>query len=217
MNRYTRAIMALLFLLSFSTVARPAAVIQEVLYDGPGSDADDVFIELFGSPGALLDGWSLVGINGSNGDVYRTIDLSGMIIPVDGIFVIATASASAALAAERDMAANVDWQNGPDAIRLLDGDTVIDALQYGDAGPFNAGEGNFAIDVTGATSLSRDLFATDTGDNALDFSAAIPTPGSGPAVVPVPAAVWLFGSGLALLSVFQRRQRFVLFRVNAEA
>ena len=162
----------LALLLLSAPAAQAAVVIQEVLYDGPGSDADDVFIELFGSPGTLLDGWSLAGINGLNGDVYRTIDLSGTVIPVDGIFVIATDSASASLAAVRDLVANVDWQNGPDAIRLFEGEMLIDALQYGDAGIFNAGEGDFAVDVTGATSLSRDPFGTDTNDNAIDFSAA---------------------------------------------
>ncbi|MBS94700.1 MAG: hypothetical protein CL799_09710 [Chromatiales bacterium] len=129
----------------------------------------------------------------------------------------------------------VDWQNGPDAVRLFDGDTVVDALQYGDAGMFNAGEGMFAADVTGDISLTRDLFGTDTNNNAVDFSAGAPMPGIGPAVVPVPTAAWLFGSGLALLGMrrrrgrrehlqepllrllFQRRQRIVFPHVDAEA
>ena len=93
-------------------------VIQEVLYDAPGPDAPFAFTELVGPPGISLDGWSLVGVNGSTGSPYRTIDLTGSSIPLDGIFVIATASASIELAAERDLIGNVDWQNGPDAIQL---------------------------------------------------------------------------------------------------
>ena len=93
-------------------------VIQEVLYDAPGPDAPFAFTELVGPPGISLDGWSLVGVNGSTGSPYRTIDLTSSSIPLDGIFVIATASASIELAAERDLIGNVDWQNGPDAIQL---------------------------------------------------------------------------------------------------
>jgi hypothetical protein len=105
----------------------------------------------------------------------------------------------------RDWVANVDWQNGPDAIQLLNGTTVVDALQYGDAGAFNAGEGAYAVDVASGMSLSRDVFGTDTGDNFSDFSERVPTPGIGPSVVPIPAAVWLFSSGLGLLGFSRGR------------
>jgi opacity protein-like surface antigen len=189
-----------------SGTASAAVVIQEVLYDGPGTDPDDVFTELFGTPGTDLTGWTLAGINGTDGSVYRTIDLSGYVIPDDGIFVIATSLANPDLALQSDLFANVDWQNGPDAVQLLDNGVIVDALQYGDAGLFNAGEGSFAVDVTSGMSLSRDGFGTDTNDNAIDFSAMIPTPGTGPTVVPVPAAVWLFGTGLGLLGFLRRRR-----------
>jgi 5'-nucleotidase len=188
--------------------AQASVVIQEVLYDGPGTDADDVFTELYGTPGTDLTGWSLAGINGGDGQAYSVIDLSGLVIPADGIFVIATASATSALALERDFIANVDWQNGPDALHLLYGTQLMDALQYGDAGIYNAGEGNYAADVTGAISLSRDIYGTDTSDNAIDFTAGTPTPGIGPAVVPLPAAVWLFASGLGLLGFCRRSRSF---------
>jgi len=189
-----------------SLSAEASVVIQEVLYDGPGTDSDDVFTELYGTPGTDLNGWSLAGINGSNGEVYRSIDLSGGVIPGDGVFVIATSSAHSGLASVTDFIANIDWQNGPDAIQLFNGAQLIDALQYGDAGAFNAGEGNVAADITGLLSLSRDLAGSDTNDNALDFSAIDPTPGSGPAVVPIPAAAWLFGSALVMLGRGRRRR-----------
>lgn len=205
-TRKSAGITAGLLLSLLAANAHSAVVIQEVLYDGEGTDPDDVFTELFGAPGTVLDGWSLVGINGSNGEVYRTVDLGGSVIPADGIFVIATGSANAPLATVTDLVANVDWQNGPDAIQLWHGELLIDALQYGDAGVFNAGEGMFAADISGNFSLSRDAFGTDTGDNSIDFSTGLPTPGSGPAVVPVPAAGWLFGSSM-LSMLFARRRR----------
>ena len=154
--------------------------IQEVLYDGAGSDAVDAFTELSGSPGTSLEGWSLVGINGGDGEPYRTIDLSGAAIPADGILVVATSSANPGLAAIRDLTGSVDWQNGPDAVQLRDSnDQIVDALQFGDAGAFNAGEGTPAPLTPAGHSLSRDEAGTDTGDNAADFSVLeVPTPGT---------------------------------------
>ena len=177
-------------------------VIQEVLYDAPGPDAPFAFTELVGPPGISLDGWSLVGVNGSTGSPYRTIDLTGSSIPLDGIFVIATASASIELAAERDLIGNVDWQNGPDAIQLRNtlGEVpeIIDALQYGDAGEGNAGEGRPAPDIEPGFSLSRDPLSTDTDDNATDFRAATPTPGRVEVVtIPEPPSLALVFLGLA--------------------
>ena len=137
---------------SLNVEATPFAVINEVLYDGPGTDADDVFTELFGTPGLVLDGWSLTGTNGADGAVYRTINLSSGVIPADGIFLIATSST---VLTGIDLFANVDWQNGPDSIQLLDNaGTIVDALQYGDAGGFNGGEGLPALDVDAGMSLS---------------------------------------------------------------
>ena len=154
--------------------------IQEVLYDAVGAEAAGVFTELSGPAGTSLDGWSLVGINGGTGTSYRTVDLSGAAIPADGILVVATASAEAGLAAARDLVGSVDWQNGPDAVQLLDGDgQIVDALQYGDAGAFNAGEGTPAPSAAAGQSLSRDAAGTDSDDNAADFSVLqVPTPGT---------------------------------------
>jgi len=161
-------------------------IIQEVVYDGPGADADDVFTELYGAPGESLDGWTLVGVNGGDGSDYRTVDLSGALFPDDGILVIATSSAAGEALLQRDFVGSVDWQNGPDAVQLRDpGGAVVDALQYGDAGAFNAGEGAFASTVTAGESLSRNSDGTDTDDNAADFTAlTVPSPGEGPAPAP---------------------------------
>ena len=153
--------------------------IQEVLYDAVGTEAAGVFTELSGPPGTSLDGWSLAGINGDGGATYRTVSLDGASIPADGILVVATNKAGPGLAAVRDLAGNVEWQNGPDAVQLLNGQQVVDALQYGDAGAHNSGEGTPAPRTAAGQSLSRDAAGTDTGDNAADFSVLeVPTPGT---------------------------------------
>ena len=188
-----------------SAVASP--VIQELLYDGAGTDAIDVFTEIFGVSGMSLHGWSLIGVNGSNGESYRTVSLDGAVVPEDGILVITTSSASADLLTHSDFFAEVDWQNGPDAVQLVDPQgNIIDALQYGDAGVNNAGEGAPAVDVDAGWSLTRDLFGTDTNDNLTDFLASSsPTPGIGPKPVPLPGTLALFATGVFGLVSYRRK------------
>jgi hypothetical protein len=185
-------------------------VIQEVLYDGPGADAPSVFTELFGTPGMRLDEYTLVGIN-NVGTEYRTISLTGAVIPTDGVLTIATKDANADLLLVRDITANVDWQNGPgDAIQIRMEDplssvvSLVDALQYAGstAGGF-WGETAPAVG-TGDTgmSLSRDMFGTDTDNNFEDFSVGIPSPGI---VVPVPGAVLLGILGVSVAGLKLRK------------
>ncbi len=159
--------------------ARPDyPVLNEILYDGPGTDADDVFTEIVGPPGLSLAGWSLVGINGDDGSTYRCVTLVAAQIPADGVLVVATADATPELAAVRDVIGAVDWQNGPDAVQLRDAtDQIVDAVQYGQAA-YPAGEGDPAALTPAGASLSRDANSADTQDNAADFSVcAVPTPG----------------------------------------
>ncbi|MBI2504544.1 MAG: hypothetical protein HYW07_15085 [Candidatus Latescibacteria bacterium] len=183
-----KSIAGIALLLSVLSPGQPLAhpIIQEVLYDGPGTDADDVFTEIAGPPGDSLDGWTLIGINGGDGAIYRTVNLTGAVIPVDGVLVIATSVAVGDLLAQRDFVGEVDWQNGPDAVQLRDPQgNIVDALQYGDAGIFNAGEGAPAATVPAGQSLSRDSAGTDTDNNSADFAPLDPpTPGIGPVTGP---------------------------------
>ncbi len=160
--------------------ARP--VIDEVLFDAEGADAPGVFVELWGPPGTALAGFSLVGINGTNGEIYARIPLAGA-IPPDGSFVVAHPDAAPALAGQADQFhAGADLQNGPDSVQLRWGDLVVDALGYGDfADARFAGEGTPAGRVQAGQSLARDARHTDTGDNAADFRAGPPSPGAGTA------------------------------------
>ena len=156
----------------------PTVVINELYYDEPSTDGMAVFTELAGPPGTDLTGWTLVGLDGNDGEPYREIDLSGAVIPGNGLLVIATEEALGSVASVRAFVANVDWQNGPDAVALIDPDgRTVDAVQYGSESGFHGGEGPNAPDVANGRSLSR-RDRIDTNDNAADFeSMAEPTPG----------------------------------------
>lgn len=161
---------------AFTPNAMSAIVINEVRYDEPGTDLEN-FAELKGPPGISLDGYSLVGVNGSDGSDYVTIDLSGHTIPSDGYFVVCQSAAAYADLVD----AGANWQNGPDNIQLRSGRDVIDALGYGDfSSAVFAGEGDPAPDTPSGSSLHRYPDGFDSDDNSVDFVITdTPTPGAG--------------------------------------
>jgi hypothetical protein len=186
-----------------------ATVISEALYDAAGTDNGNVFIELYGTPGTLLDGLSLDGVNGTDGSVYLTLPLTG-VIPGDGVFVIADdAGDGSSLVGNADLVVDMDFQNGPDSIVLRDSAGILDALGYGDftAAVF-AGEGNAAPDAPAGSSLARFDPLTDSNDNLSDFTVLdTPTPGSvAVSAVPLPPALGMFLSGIVGLCAVSRRR-----------
>lgn len=182
---------------------RPAPtglLIAELRVDTTGSPDDDAFVELAGPPGTVLDGLTLVGVNGNGGADYATIALSGS-IGASGRFVIATPSAAPGLLAVANMtSAAVDFQNGPDSLQLRWGTTVLDAVGYGIFGATDvfAGEGSPVATAPTNSSLARNAGLTDTNVNAVDFRVlGTPTPGASDQALPLQPARRLRWSGLA--------------------
>jgi hypothetical protein len=185
-------------------------ILSEVYYDAVGSDDGQIFVEIAGAPGTSLEGFTLEGINGSNGAAGPTIELAG-VIGVSGLFVVADqTSAGTSSVAGAQLLANFDFQNGPDSVVLRLGETLVDALGYGvfAASEIFAGEGAAAPDVSPGSSLARVFADLDTDDNLADFIVlTTPTPGiANFSSIPEPGAALMIGLGLSGLTMAGGRQ-----------
>ncbi|MDY0061814.1 MAG: hypothetical protein RBU45_18530 [Myxococcota bacterium] len=172
----------------FSTTPPGPVRISELLYNDDGTDGEQVFVELFGPPGTPLEGYSLEGINGANGEVYNVLPLSGT-IPARGHYLIVHPKAEPDLLAAADLVdTRADYQNENESLQLLWGGRVVaDALGYGFGSDLThfQGEGSSAPAAAPGSSLTRDEAATDSDNNRWDFSpTSSPSPG-GPFVPPL--------------------------------
>jgi hypothetical protein len=192
--------------------AHPAAAVpllSEVFYDAAGSDDGQSFVELWGPPGTVLDGYVLEHVNGADGSVVATLALVGAIGP-SGLYVVADRLSDGTTAVPVfDLLLNFDFQNGPDSVVLRGPEGVVDALGYGEFGPTEvfAGEGSPAPDVPAGSSLARWFANLDTDDNAADFRELLaPTPGTAQ-LVPEPGTALLSGAGVLGLALLGRARR----------
>jgi len=213
-----------IILLGAATSTHAAVVINEIDYDQPGSDSAE-FIELFNSDTspASLDGYSLDLINGTSGNAYNSFDLTGLTIAANSYLVLCDNTLAVANC-HIDIASGSWMQNGGsngDAAALLSGDTLVDSIAYEGIGSFLGpyAEGNsFAAADSNSTNMSIGRLPNgfDSNDNASDFNSTCLTPGSANISgtgdcsvsvnpVPLPAAAWLFGSGLLGLIGISRR------------
>jgi hypothetical protein len=182
--------------------ASAAPLLSEVFYDAVGSDDGLSFVELWGEPGTPLSGLTVEAINGAGGGVTHTLTLAGTIGP-SGVFVIADGvSGGGTSVANADLVLDFDFQNGPDSVVLRGATGILDAVGYGvfAATDVFAGEGSPTVDPSPGSAIARRFANVDTNDNAADWLASAPTPGS-VALQPVPeaSALLLFGPAMALL------------------
>ncbi len=179
---------AALFAGGLSSMASPAGavsetlVINEVDYDQASTDTAE-FIELKNtSNGSLgLDGISLELVNGSNGSIYQTIALPDVSLDAGDYFVVC-GNAANVVNCDLDVSPDSNLiQNGdPDGMRLVSGNTTIDALSYeGDTAGATEGTGAGLFDSTDAgIGISRCPDGVDTDANNADFSVEAITPGA---------------------------------------
>ena len=153
-------------------VSTALAWVNELHYDNSGADQNEG-VEIAGTAGLDLAGWSLEFVNGANGSVYATVPLSGT-IDDEGFGMGALWFSQAGI------------QNGsPDGVALLD-DTgaVVQFLSY--EGVVTATDGtasgmastDIGVTETGSTSADHSLQLTGTGSSYGDFAWSGPSPHS---------------------------------------
>ncbi|MCC6614100.1 MAG: lamin tail domain-containing protein [Anaerolineae bacterium] len=163
-------------------------VINEIDYDQPSTDtAEFVEIKNVSASAIDLDPYTLVFINGSGGGaaVYDTIELPAVSLAAGDYYVVCADGSTVANCDLDDSPDSNFIQNGaPDAVGLLLGSTVVDAVSYeGDTGaPYTEGTGTGLEDpgTTGSDNLgiSRLPDGIDTDTNNVDLSLRCITPGA---------------------------------------
>ena len=151
--------------------------IAEVLYDPAGDDTDREFVEL-SNPGPTP--WPLAGLRLEAGDgsgpgrwSLRWTGGGADTVAGGGRFVIG----GARLLPPPHAVVRLDLQNGPDAVRLVWPDGAIETVGYGAHEFAEYACGAPAADAASGFSLARIPDESDAGSNALDFRAAVPSPG----------------------------------------
>lgn len=173
--------------ITINVLSPPSLTINEVVYDDPGADESE-FIELYYRGGGLvMDGYTLVHFNGSDGAALWTAPLDGQTVPTDGFFVIGP-STTPNLDLDWSTFGASSMQNSEEALVLywhrgLSDERIVDAVAWEGA----ASLPTFAIEGTPSAgntvsawnnSFGRFADGNDTDDNSVDFVQSWwPTPG----------------------------------------
>jgi hypothetical protein len=203
---------------------QPGVVIAEYAARGPAGGTDE-FVELANTGAAAVDisGWTVLVCPGAGAAprVQATVP-AGIVLAARDRFLIASAGypgiAGDAQSPLADLLFSSSSQLGNfDGVQLLRADgSVVDGLGLANAGGALCGEGErpSTTGSSAATSLQRDLHATDMNDNLSDATWAPRNPQARgslvpPADVPEVPVVILFGAsaGAVVLLVTRRRRR----------
>ena len=175
-------LLAVLATLALAAPASAALVINEIDYDQASSDtAEFAEIRNDGSAPVDLDPYALRLVNGANNTVYKTIDLPATSLAAGDYFVVCGGTVANC---DLDTTPDTDLiQNGaPDAVALVNGDTIEDTVSYeGEVPGYTEGAGGAPTDTAAsgtAQSISRVPDGCDTDVNAADFKLVDATPGA---------------------------------------
>ena len=156
--------------------------VNEVDYDQAGNDAAE-FVELLNVGECELDlhDVALELVNGGDGKVYGRYMLAEAApsLPARGRLLVADQALLDALSFTGPKLAlrSAGLQNGPDGVRVVRGERVLEALAYG--GPVSgASEGDPAPKDDGEKALARCPEGFDSDVNFADFALQAPSPGA---------------------------------------
>lgn len=165
-----------LFAMQIAVGARARIVINEVYYDHPGRDDGWEFIELYnaGTYHRDISGLRLEFLDGRTGaarPLWNAPD--GIVLEPGGIVLVAGDSRLS----DPAFMLNNSLENGPDAVRLVDSDGVVDLVGYGDVTMPGLYESIPAAGTEAGMSLGRRPDGRDTDVNGADFVHSVPSPG----------------------------------------
>ena len=152
-------------------------LVAEVLYDAPGDDTGWEFVEFYNPLDRALPlaGARLEAGDGSGAGRW-TLRWTGNAVDsvaAGGRFVVGGAKVQPAPRA----VVTLELQNGPDALRVVWPDGMVEVVGYGALEFAEYSCGAPAVDVAPGQSLARIPDGADLGSNAADFRVATPSPG----------------------------------------
>lgn len=177
-RRMGAGILAALLILVPEGRVRATLVINELLPDPAGSDGGQEFVELIntGPEDVSLEEVKLQFGNGADGSVWTTrwSGITGTSLAPNERFLIVDRNWLGDQPGDAEV--YLGLQNGPDALRLVRGEAILDMVGYGPLTDTSMMEGD-PVSISSGLSIARRPDGRDTDNNRLDFVSADPTPG----------------------------------------
>jgi uncharacterized protein len=178
------AVAATFAIVAPASAQSPNLVVNEIDYDQDSTDTAE-FVEIRNNATSPVDlnPYALRLVNGNNNVavVYATVELPAVDL-APGDYYVVCGNAANVTGCDLDVTPDTNLiQNGnPDAVAIVDGDTIVDTVSYGGVTPaYTEGPTGATTDTpTVPQSIGRFPNGCDTGMNAVDFSRLAPaTPG----------------------------------------